>query len=127
MKKPNRLLTLINGLFGWAWAYESAEEVREVIAENSFGTLADRVAAHTRGADKLTDSFAFQPGLITLHDELHDTWHYLTALKARAHQLGYGRLTKDLGDAADSTREVLQAVATAAENTIPYPAIPASK
>ncbi|WP_332759302.1 hypothetical protein [Streptomyces sp. MT206] len=127
MKKPNRLLTFINGLLGWAWAYESAEEVREVIAEKCFNTLADRADTHTRGADKLTDSYAFQPGLVTLHDELHDTWHYLVALKARARSLGYGTLAEHLDEAADSTRDILQAVATAAESTIPTPAIPASK
>ncbi|MFD7262977.1 hypothetical protein [Streptomyces sp. NPDC059874] len=127
MKKPNRLLTFINGLLGLAWAYESAEEVREVIAEQCFNTLADRADTHTRGADKLTDSYGFQPGLVTLHDELHDTWHYLVALKARASSLGYGTLAEALGDAAESNRDILQAVATAAESTIPTPAIPASK
>ncbi|MET7649324.1 hypothetical protein ABZS83_38090 [Streptomyces sp. NPDC005426] len=127
MKKPNRLVTFLYGLVGMAHAYESADEVREVIANNSFNTLADRVQAHSKGADTLIDSLAFQPGLLDLHDELHDTWHYLTALKARARDLGYGTLTEDLGSAADSTRDVLQAVATAAENTVPSPAIPASK
>ncbi|ASR00790.1 hypothetical protein [Streptomyces sp. 11-1-2] len=127
MKKPNRLVTFLYGLVGMAHAYESAEEVREVIADNCFNTLADRAKNHWDGANTLTDSLAFQPGLLDLHDELHDTWHYLTALKARARDLGYGTLTEHLGSAADSTRDVLQAVATAAENTVPSPAIPASK
>ncbi|MFI1472373.1 hypothetical protein [Streptomyces wuyuanensis] len=127
MKKPNRFLTFLNALFGWAWAYETAEEVREVIAERCFTTLANRADTHDKGAAKLTDSLAFQPGLVALHDELHDTWHYLVALKARARVLGYGTLAEHLDDAADSTRDVLQAVATAAESTIPTPAIPASK
>lgn len=127
MKKPNRLVTFLYGLVGMAHAYESAEEVREVIADNCFNTLAERAETHWEGANTLTDSLAFQPGLLDLHDELHDTWHYLTALKARARDLGYGTLTEHLDAAADSTRDVLQAVATAAENTVHSPAIPASK
>ncbi|GGP93486.1 hypothetical protein [Streptomyces melanogenes] len=127
MKKPNRLVTFLYGLVGMAHAYDTADEVREVIADNCFNTLAERARTHGEGADRLSDSLAFQPGLLDLHDELHDTWHYLTALKARARDLGYGTLTENLDAAADSTRDVLQAVATAAENTVPSPAIPASK
>ncbi|AZK98817.1 MULTISPECIES: hypothetical protein [Streptomyces] len=127
MKKPNRLVTFLYGLVGMAHAYDTADEVREVIADNCFNTLAERARTHGEGADRLSDSLAFQPGLLDLHDELHDTWHYLTALKARARDLGYGTLTENLDAAADSTRDVLQAVATAAENTVPSPAIPARK
>lgn len=127
MNKPNRLVTFLYGLIGIGYAYDTADEVREAIADNCFTTLADRARNHSDGADRLTDSLAFQPGLLDLHDELHDTWHYLTALKARARDLGYDTLTEHLDAAADSTRDVLQAVATAAENTIPSPAIPANR
>ncbi|MFF4249492.1 hypothetical protein ACFYY2_34260 [Streptomyces sp. NPDC001822] len=127
MNKPSRFKSFVFGLIGQAYAYESADEVREVIADNSFNTLADRARTHWNGANTLTDGLAFQPGLLDLHDELHDTWHYLVALKARARDLGYGALTEQLMHAADSTRDVLQAVATAAENTVPSPAIPTSK
>ncbi|WP_331764878.1 hypothetical protein [Streptomyces sp. NBC_01238] len=127
MKKPNRLVTFLYGLVGLSHAYESAEEVREVIADNCFNTLAERAETHWEGATNIADSLGFQPGLLDLHDELHDTWHYLTALKTRARDLGYGTLTEHLDAAADSTRDVLQAVATAAENTVHSPAIPTSK
>ncbi|WP_415961987.1 hypothetical protein [Streptomyces sp. 021-4] len=127
MNKPSRLKSFLFGLIGQAYVYESADEVREAIAENAFTTSPDRVQAHTHGAGGLSDSLAFQPGLLDLHDDLHDTWHYLIALKARARDLGNAALAEHLGDAADSTRDVLQAVATAAENTVPSPALPANK
>lgn len=127
MRKPNRLVTLLYGLIGKAWAYESADDVREVIADNCFNTLAQRSRTHTKNAAGLADSFAFQPGLIDLHDELHDTWHYLTALKARARELGCATLADSLGAATDATSDTLERIATAAEATIPAPEVPASK
>ncbi|MFF9638749.1 hypothetical protein ACF1D2_29745 [Streptomyces bacillaris] len=127
MNKPSRLKSFFFGLLGQAYVYDSADEVREVIAGNSFDTLSDRVQAHARGAARLGDSLAFQPGLLELHGELNDTWHYLVALKGRARDLGYGALVEQLGEAADSTRDALRAVATATESTVPSPAIPVGK
>ncbi|MBP5942591.1 hypothetical protein [Streptomyces acidiscabies] len=121
---PNALTRIVKRLMGKAWAYESAEDVREVIAKNSFDTLAERARTYTESAHRLTDSFAFQPGLIDLHDELHETWHYLVALADRATELGYETLSAHLGDAARSTRDTLAHVATAAEATVPGPEIP---
>ncbi|MYX18444.1 hypothetical protein GTY67_34410 [Streptomyces sp. SID8374] len=123
--KPSRLKSFFFGLIGQAYVCESAEEVREAITESAFTASPGRVQAHARGAGGLSDSLAFQPGLLDLHDDLHDAWHYLTALKARARDLGNGALVDHLGAAADSTRDVLQAVAAAAENTVPSPALPA--
>ncbi|MEU3986367.1 hypothetical protein AB0F77_40995 [Streptomyces sp. NPDC026672] len=124
---PNALTRWFMALLGKSWAYESAEDVREVIAKESFDSLPERAQAHGKGARRLTDSYAFQPGLVDLHDELHDTWHYLTALKARARYLGYGALTEHLESAADSTRDVLEQVASAAEATVPAPEIPLTR
>ncbi|MFD5428508.1 hypothetical protein [Streptomyces sp. NPDC127084] len=121
---PNILTKFFMSLMGKAWAYESAEEVREAISENSFNSLADRVRTHNEGAARLTDSLAFQPGLIDLHDELHDTWHYLVALKARARRMGYRTLAEHLDAAAETTRDTLVHVATAAEATVPVPEAP---
>ncbi|MCX4707194.1 hypothetical protein [Streptomyces sp. NBC_01373] len=121
---PNALTRFLMGLMGKSWAYDSAEDVREVIAKNSFETLADRARTHSVGAASLTDSFAFQPGLIDLHDELHDTWHYLVALKGRAREMGYGALAEQLDAAAETTRDTLTHVATAAESTVPGPEVP---
>jgi len=127
MRRPNRLVTFLYGLIGKAWAYESADDVRETIADNCFTSLAERARIHAKGAAGLADSLAFQPGLIDLHDELHDTWHYLIALKGRADELGCATLADSLGAATDATRDVLERVATAAEATVPVPEIPTSK
>nr|AAX51320.1 unknown [Streptomyces sp. F11] len=124
---PNALTRFFMGLMGKSWAYDSAEDVREVIAKRSFDTLAERARTHTEGAAGLTDSFAFQPGLVDLHDELHDTWHYLVALKARAREMGHGTLAEHLDAAAESTRDTLVHVATAAEVTVPAPEAPLTR
>ncbi|MFI1890432.1 hypothetical protein [Streptomyces jumonjinensis] len=126
MNKPNRLMTFLYALVGKSYVHESVDQVREAIASKCFSTLADRAEGHARGADSLTDLYAFQPGLLDLHDELHDTWHYLTALKARAAGLGCASLTDRLEDAANATSEVLKHVAEAAEATVPHQA-PAPK
>lgn len=116
---PNALTRFFMGLMGKVWTYDSADDVREVIAKTAFGSLPERAQAHAKGAAGLTDSYALQPGLIDLHDELHDVWHYLSALGDRANQLGNATLTDDLFDAANSVRHVLEHVADAAEATVP--------
>jgi uncharacterized protein YyaL (SSP411 family) len=121
---PNALTRFFMGLRGKSWAYESAEDVREVIAKNSFDALVERARTHAEGAAGLTDSFAFQPGLIDLHDKMHDTWHYLVALKGRAREMGYGGLAESLDAAADTTLGTLMRVAMAAEATVPGPEVP---
>lgn len=121
---PNAVTRFFMSLIGKSWAYDSAEEVREAIAKNSFDSLAERARTHTEGAAGLTDSFAFQPGLIDLHDDLHDTWHYLVALKSRAAEMGYGSLAEHLDAAAETTAATLSIVATAAEATVPGPEVP---
>ncbi|MEV7595505.1 hypothetical protein AB0O42_35100 [Streptomyces sp. NPDC089922] len=117
---PNALTRLFKALTGKTWAHESVEAVRETIAKNAFDSLADRAQEHAKGADGLASSYAFQPGLIDLHDDLHDIWHYLTALGARADELGNATLTDTLFDAANSIRHGLQHVAAAAEATVPH-------
>ncbi|GAA2572733.1 MULTISPECIES: hypothetical protein [Streptomyces] len=116
---PNVLTRWFMALLGKSWAYETVDQVREVIAKNAFDSLAERAQAHAKGAAGLTDSYALQPGLIDLHDELLDVWHYLSALGDRANQLGNATLTDDLFDAANSVRDVLVHVADAAEATVP--------
>jgi hypothetical protein len=123
---PNRLIRAFMRLMGKSWVYDSVDQVREVIAKQSFDSLQERAELHAEGAAGLTDSYAFQPGLVELHDELHDTWHYLTALGSRAREMGYAALAGNLIAAADSTREVLARVATAAEATVPAPEVPLS-
>ncbi|WP_098899402.1 hypothetical protein [Streptomyces sp. st77] len=127
MKKPSRLVEFFYGLFGRSYAYESADEVREVIAKNSYDALLPRIGTHTKGAAQITDSLGFQPGLVDLHGELHDTWHYLTALRGRAHDLGCDQLVVTLGLAADDVQKALASVALAAEETVPVPELPASR
>lgn len=117
--KPNLVSRFFMALMGKRWAYESSDEVREVLAKNCFDALAERAEVHAEGAATLSDSYAFQPGLIDLHDELNDTWHYLTALKEQAQELGCTTLAAQLGAAADSTLDTLDNVATAAEGTAP--------
>ncbi|WP_228983498.1 hypothetical protein [Streptomyces sp. DH12] len=117
--KPNLMSRFFMALMGKSWAYESPDEVREVLAKNCFDALAERAEGHAEGAATLSDSYAFQPGLIDLHDELNDTWHYLTALTGRARELGCTALAAQLGAAADSTLDTLDNVATAAEGTVP--------
>ncbi|MEV5204943.1 hypothetical protein [Streptomyces sp. NPDC053720] len=118
-RKPNRVMTFLYRLVGIVWAYETVEEVRDVIAHNAFDSTVARVDSHTNVADKLTCSYDFQHGLIDLHDDMHDVWHYLMALGARADSLGNATLTDDLYDAAESMRHVLIHVADAAESTVP--------
>jgi hypothetical protein len=113
-------------LLGKTWAYESPEQVREVIAKNSFNSLQGRARSHQAAAERLKDSYAFQPGLIDLHDELNDTWHYLTALAEQARQTGYVPLANDLTSAAAYVRVAVTDVARAAEATVPSEA-PATK
>jgi hypothetical protein len=122
-----RVVTFLLSLVGLSPVYETKEEVAEVLAESCFSNLPGRAQAHSKGAGRLTDALAFQPGLVTLHDELHDTWHYLVALKSRARDLGYTELTETLGAAADAALPVLQAVARAAEQTVPAPETPLRK
>jgi urate oxidase len=124
---PNALTRWFMALLGKSWAYETVDQVREAIAKNSFDSLAERAQEHAKGAAGLTDSYALQPGLIDLHDEMVDVWHYLIALKERANQLGNATLTDDLHDAANSVRDVLVHVADAAEATVPAPEVPLTR
>lgn len=121
---PNAVIRFFMSLIGKKWVYDSADDVREAIAKNSFDTLAERARTHAEGAAGLTDSFAFQPGLIDLHDELHETWHYMVALKSRAREMGYGALAERLDAAAETTLGTLLHVAMAAEATVPGPEVP---
>ncbi|MCX4682643.1 hypothetical protein OG413_46720 [Streptomyces sp. NBC_01433] len=125
MDKPGRMKTFLLSLIGQSWAYDSVEDVAEVIGMNAFDAHEGRVATHRRGAASLTDALALQPGLVDLHDEMNDTWHYLTALKARADALGCASLADNLENAASGVRDVLQQVAGAAEATVPQPSAPA--
>ncbi|WP_331764332.1 hypothetical protein [Streptomyces sp. NBC_01506] len=127
MKKPNRLVTFLLSLIGQSWAYETKEEVAEVIGMNVYDAYEGRVKTHRRGAARLTDSLAFQPGLVDLHDELNDTWHYLVAMQDRARELGYPDLAATLKQAAVSTVDIMADVDLAAEQTVPSPGIPASR
>ncbi|OUD03028.1 hypothetical protein [Streptomyces swartbergensis] len=127
MKKPNRVMSFLFSLIGQSWAYDEVEEVREVIATRSFDSLPERAEIHSKGAASLTDSLAFQPGLVDLHDELHDTWVYLASLKGRAREMGYASLAGHLEAAADSTRDVMEQVASAAEATVPAPQVPLTR
>ncbi|MFJ8676723.1 hypothetical protein [Streptomyces sp. NPDC093589] len=120
----NKLTRFCMSLIGKSWAYESAEDIREVIAKNNLDSQAARSRTHTKGAARLTDSYAFQPGLIDLHNEMLDTLHYLVGLADQATWLGYDNLAWKLGAAADSTRDTLVTVATAAEATIAAPEPP---
>lgn len=121
---PNRVTRFFMALIGKTWAHDSVEGVREEIAKNSFDSLAERARTHSEAAARLVDSFAFQPGLIDLHDDLHDVWHYLVALKSRADEMGYGSLAEHLDAAAETTAATLSIVATAAEATVPGPEVP---
>ncbi|MFJ3184402.1 hypothetical protein ACIPJN_39235 [Streptomyces sp. NPDC086796] len=123
----NKVVAFVYGLFGRSYVYESAEAVRGAIAKNSFAVLGQRIDAHTKGAATLTDSLAFQPGLLDLHGELHDTWHYLTALRGRAHDLGNDQLVQRLGQATDDIQAALLTVALAAEETVLSPELPARR
>ncbi|WP_370424406.1 hypothetical protein AB8O64_37220 (plasmid) [Streptomyces sp. QH1-20] len=123
----NALTRWFMALLGKSWAYETVDQVREVIAKNSFDSLPERAQEHAKGAAGLTDSYAFQPGLVDLHDELHDTWIYLASLKGRARGMGYASLAGHLEAAADSTRDVMEQVASAAEATVPAPQVPLTR
>ena len=102
---PNALTRFFMGLIGRSWAYESVEGVREAIAKNSFDSLPKRAETYTKAAAGLSGIDALQPGLIEFHDDMHDGWHYLVALAARADELGCASLTDHLSDAADSLRD----------------------
>ncbi|TJZ41202.1 hypothetical protein FCH28_37585 [Streptomyces piniterrae] len=121
---PNIFSRFFLTLTGKGWAYDSVEEVREVIAKNTFETLAERARTHTKGAAGLSSSLDFQPGLVDLHDELHDVWSYLVGLADRATELGHESLAAHLADAAESTCNTLVHVAMAAEVTVPVPEVP---
>ncbi|MFE6691940.1 hypothetical protein ACFVFQ_36410 [Streptomyces sp. NPDC057743] len=127
MKKPNRLMTFLLSLIGQSWAYDTVDEVEEVIGKNAFDNYERRLATHRKGAARITDSLGFQPGLVALHDELNDTWHYLTALQHRARDLGHHGLANSLKWAADDTVDVMTAVDEAAEKTVPAPEVPLTR
>ncbi|MEU6331509.1 hypothetical protein ABZ851_30160 [Streptomyces sp. NPDC047049] len=124
---PNSIARFFMGLMGRSWVYESVEDIREVIAKNHVNSQDKRARTHTEGAARLTDAPAFQPGLIDLHDELHETWSYLVGLADRAIELGHETLGSTLAVAATTTRHTLGHVATAAEATVPAPASPVAK
>ncbi|MET9366085.1 hypothetical protein ABZX93_35015 [Streptomyces sp. NPDC006632] len=127
MKKPNRLVTFLFSLFGQAWVYDTTEEVAELIAKNSVDTYERSAQKHRQGAGRLTDSLAFQPGLVDLHDELHDTWHYLMALQQQARRLGHHDLADSMTRAAVSTDAVMEAVDQAAVRTVPAAGVPLTR
>lgn len=118
---PNVLTRALMRLRGRSVAYDSVDQVREVLARRSLDTLTAGARVHTEGAAGLTDSLAFQPGLIDLHDELNDTWQYLASLADRATELGYESLSVDLAAAADDIINVLHCVGVAAETTVRNP------
>ncbi|MER7938827.1 MULTISPECIES: hypothetical protein [unclassified Streptomyces] len=124
MKKPNRLMTFLISLIGQSWAYDTVGEVGEAIGKNVFDNYERRLATHRKGAARITDSLGFQPGLVALHDELNDTWHYLVALQHRARDLGHPALADSLKWAADHTVDVMVEVDQAAERTVPAPEVP---
>ncbi|MGX1841168.1 hypothetical protein [Streptomyces diastaticus] len=127
MKKPNRLMTFLLSLIGQSWAYDTVDEVQEAIGKNAFENYERRVTTHHKGAAGITDSLGFQPGLVALHDELNDTWHYLMALHQRARGLGHLDLADSMKRAAESTVDVMTAVDQAAEQTVPAPEVPLTR
>ncbi|GGZ19674.1 hypothetical protein [Streptomyces nitrosporeus] len=127
MKNLNRLVAAVYRLLGKSYAYSSASQIRDVIAERCFDSLAERAQFYAEGAATLVDPLAFQPDLLDLHDELYDTWHYLSALSARAYDLRSDGLAECLVAATESAADILYALAKAAEETVPAPETPASK
>ncbi|MFF8506395.1 hypothetical protein ACF07L_38025 [Streptomyces anulatus] len=120
MKKPSRIVNFLYRLVGMSYVHESVSEVREALAEHSVGTVAERWARiHAQGAEKLQHPLDFQPGLIDLHDEMHDMWRYLVALRNQASRGMSAHLADELEEAADFMGEVLHHVGLAAEATIP--------
>lgn len=116
---PNRIKTFVFALFGRAWAYESPATLNEAIDQQAFEQNQTLPAVHAAGARKLDDPYAFQPGLVDLHGELHETWIYLNALEAEARRRGYATLANHLEASASSVIETTCWVAAAAEATIP--------
>ncbi|MFC7987260.1 hypothetical protein [Streptomyces sp. NPDC057336] len=127
MKKPNRLMTSLLSLIGVGWAYDTVDKVQEVIRKNASDNYERRVTTHRLGASIITDSLGFQPGLVDLHDDLNDTWHYLMALQQRARSLGHLDLADSIKQAAESTVDVMTAVDQAAEQTVPVPEVPLTR
>ncbi|MFI9588269.1 hypothetical protein ACIHCQ_42290 [Streptomyces sp. NPDC052236] len=122
----NRITTFIYGLFGRALVYESTEQLNEVLEKQAFDKNRSLAGHHFKEAAKLSDPYAFQPGLVDLHGELHHTWIYLSALEAQARRDGYDTLANHLVGAADNTLSTMRLVASAAEATIPVSETPAT-
>ncbi|MET9934616.1 MULTISPECIES: hypothetical protein [unclassified Streptomyces] len=118
--KPGIMSRILMALNGMSWAYGTADDVHNALAEQCDKALTELTEIHAEGAAALGNPYAFQPHLIALHGELFGTWSYLRALAERAQELGDSTLAAKLGAATDPVLEALDSVATAAAATIPH-------
>lgn len=120
---PNLLTDLIARLQGKAFAYDTTEEVADLLRDQTH-RLVDRFGKHVDGAVGLADELAFQPGLIDLRGEQLDSALYLQALEFAARRQGHQDLADRLRAAAVCARETASLVSIAAHATVPTPGVP---
>jgi hypothetical protein len=111
-------------LSGKRRAYDTTEEVAQLLDYQNRRMRDDRLPVHLAGAASLADRLSFQPGLVDLRAETYDTALYLEALLTAARTSGYTTLAERLAEAAESAHELTALLSIATHATVPAPEVP---
>ncbi|MEU9777103.1 hypothetical protein [Streptomyces sp. NPDC047968] len=118
---------LIARLQGKKRAYDTTEEVVELLDEQAARVHDERLPAHLRGVTAITERLGYQPGLLALRGETYDSALYLEALVTNARSQGLDDLAEDLAELAELMHEATGKLARAVHATIPAPEIPLTR
>ncbi|MFE7442385.1 hypothetical protein ACFU7X_18260 [Streptomyces chartreusis] len=124
MKLPTKLAALIARWQGKALAYETTEDVVQLLDDQAHQLLMERTQAHLAGAATLSGPLAFQPGLVDLRGEVCDGALYLEALATVAMSMGESTLADELTEACELAHELTARLAAATHATVPAPVVP---
>jgi hypothetical protein len=119
-----RVTDFVARLRGKRWAYDTPEEVAELLEGQRESIRGERLPVHMNGAATLSSQLAYQPGLADLAGEAYESALYLEALLTTARAAGYDELADALQEAAAVQHEAVAVLAEATHATVPAPQIP---
>jgi hypothetical protein len=119
-----KVADILARLQGKSLAYDTPEEVAELLDDQHDRIHDGRLPSHLAGAARLSCQLAYQPGLVSLRGETYDSALYLEALLTAARSRGYTTLAEALEEAAVALHEATELLAAAVHATVPAPEAP---
>lgn len=116
-----KLKNLLARLQGKRLAYDTPDQVADLLREQTHRIIDARRPLHQAGAASLASQLAYQPGLADLRAEAYESALYLDALYLAARAQGHPALAGRLQAAADGMKEAASLLALAVHATVPEP------